>query len=124
VISPQVTVDGQAVRLPLGSRVAALLDDLALSYTADPDTVGRLLNAHAARVLRHDFAQVSEDVPDHVRAMRAAEADGTREALLDECPSADRLDDVLTPDESITLAGRLTRLAATIRNATTRSARQ
>lgn len=124
MIAPQLTVDGQAIRLPLGTRTAPLLDDLALSYTGDPDTVGRLLVAHAASVLRLDLAEVSEDVPDHVRAMRAAEADGTREALLDECPSASRLDDVLTPDESITLAGRLTRLAATVRNATVRSARQ
>ncbi|MFD4880042.1 hypothetical protein ACFWOB_42695 [Streptomyces sp. NPDC058420] len=123
MISPQLTVDGQAVRLPLGSRVAALLDDLALSYTADPDTVGALLAAHAARVLRLDFAECSEDAPDHVRAMRAAEADGTREALLDECPSADRLDDVLTPDDAITLGTRLTKHAAHIRHRMTRSPR-
>ncbi|UIX33575.1 hypothetical protein [Streptomyces sp. GQFP] len=123
MITPQLTGNGQAVRLPLSSRVAALLDDLALSYTADPDAVGALLNAHAARVLRLDFAQVSADVPDHVRAIRAAEADGTREALLDECPSADRLDDVLTPDDAITLGTRLTKHAAHIRHTQTRSPR-
>ncbi|MFD8216182.1 hypothetical protein ACFV2U_21150 [Streptomyces sp. NPDC059697] len=85
--------------------------------------MGALLAAHAAHVLRLDFAECSDTVPDYVRAMRAAEADGTREALLAECPNADRLDDVLTPDESITLGTRLTKYAAHIRHAQTRSPR-
>jgi hypothetical protein len=62
-------------------------------------------------------------MPDHVRAIRAAEADATRDALLDELPSADRLDDVLGPDDAITLATRITKCAAHIRLTKNRSTR-
>jgi thioredoxin-like negative regulator of GroEL len=119
VIVPQLTTDGLAVRLPVRAAAAPLLDDLALAYAQDPDTVGRLLAAHAARVVRLDHAVCSEDMPDHVRAMRAAEADGTREALLDECPTVADLDPLLDADQAVTLAGRITRLAARIRHRAT-----
>ncbi|MFF4523422.1 hypothetical protein [Streptomyces bluensis] len=116
MIRPQLTADGTAVRLSLAEHVDPLLDDLALAYAEDPDTVGRLLAAHAASVLRLDFAVCSEDATDYGRAMRAAEADGTREALLGEQPP--QVDPQLAPDDAITFAGRITRVAAHIRHRT------
>ncbi|MER7692983.1 hypothetical protein [Streptomyces sp. NPDC097610] len=116
MIRPQLTTDGTAVRLPLAEHVDPLLDDLALAYAEDPDAVGRLLAAHAASVVRLDFAVCSEDATDYGRAMRAAEADGTREALLDELPP--QVDPTYDPDDAITLAGRITRAAAHIRHRT------
>ncbi|MFF4672320.1 hypothetical protein ACFY1C_21085 [Streptomyces sp. NPDC001279] len=117
MIRPTLTADGAAVRLPVrDSLLAPLLDDLALAYAEDPGTVGTLLIAHAAAVLRHDHAVCSDDASDHVRAMRAAEADGTREALLDEVPAEAQLDPHLSPDDAITLAGHITRLAGHIRH--------
>jgi hypothetical protein len=115
MITPQLTVDGTAVQLPIRGRAVALVDELALAYAEDPVNVGHLLAAHAGSVLRLDFAECSETAPDHVVAMRAAEADGTREALLEELPSAERLDEVLDPDSAISLATRLTKLAAAVR---------
>ncbi|MCX5266055.1 hypothetical protein [Streptomyces sp. NBC_00199] len=109
---------GTAVRLSVSGGVAALLDDLAIAYAADPAAVGSLLASHSVRVLRLDAAEVTEDTPDHIRAMRAAEADGSREALLGECPSTWSLDPLLTPDEAVTLAARLTKHAAHIRHTT------
>ncbi|MCA1218865.1 hypothetical protein [Streptomyces sp. 8L] len=119
MIRPQLSADGRAVRLPIAGRMAPLLDELALAYAEVPDAVGRLLAAHAASVLALDFATCSDDAIDYGRAMRAAESDGTREALLDEMPSAVLLDDLLGPDEAITLAGRITRLAGRIRHRAT-----
>jgi hypothetical protein len=116
VITPQLTADGTAVRLPLADRVAVLLDELALAYADNPDDIGRLLAAHAASMFRLDYAECSEDMPDHVRAIRAAEADDTRDSLLEELPSADRLDDRLGPDDAISLATRITKHAAHIRH--------
>ncbi|MFI5883513.1 hypothetical protein [Streptomyces sp. NPDC051554] len=116
MIRPQLTADGTAVRLPLAEHVDPLLDDLALAYAEDPDALGRLLAAHAASVVRLDFAMCSEDATDYGRAMRAAEADGTREALLDELPP--QVDPQFAPDDAITLAGRITRAAAHIRHRT------
>ncbi|MEV2203766.1 hypothetical protein AB0E11_27920 [Streptomyces fradiae] len=116
---PQRTTDGRAVRLPVLAAAERLLDDLALAYAEDREAVGRLLTLHAAHVVRLDHAVVSEDMPDHVRAMRAAEADRSREALLAECPTATGLDPLLDADQAVTLAGRLTRLAADIRHRTT-----
>ncbi|MEU0037216.1 hypothetical protein [Streptomyces sp. NPDC006333] len=123
MIRPQLTVDGTAIRLPLADRVGALVDELALAYAQDPKGIGRLLAAHAGAVFGLDYAECSEDMPDHVRAIRAAEADGTREGLLGHLPSADRLDDQLGPDDAVTLATRLTKLAASIRRNQTRSSR-
>ncbi|MFI2037576.1 hypothetical protein ACH470_23455 [Streptomyces bottropensis] len=115
---PQLSADGLAVRLALAKHVDPLLDELALAYANDPDAVGRLLAAHAASVAALDFIACSEDATAYERAMRAAEADATREALLDDCPAAVALDPLLAPDDAITLAGRITRTAARIRHRT------
>lgn len=123
MIRPQLSADGSAVRLPLADRTASLLDDLAVAYAEDPADVGTLLVAHAAAVLCLDFAATSDSAHDVDRAMRAAEADGTREALLDELPIDHQLDPLLSPDDSITLAGRLTRLAGRIRTNTAQERR-
>jgi hypothetical protein len=74
-------------------------------------------------VLRLDHAEVSEDMPDHVRHMRAAEADGTREALLADLPAENQADPLLGPDDAITYATRLTKLAAHIRRTSNRTSR-
>ncbi|QCX77643.1 hypothetical protein C9F11_20040 [Streptomyces sp. YIM 121038] len=118
MIRPQLSADGLAVRLPLAEHVDPVLDDLALAYAQDPEAVGRLLAAHAASVVALDVAMCSEDATDYGRAVRAAEADATREALLDDCPAAVALDPLLAPDDAITLAGRITRAAAHIRHRT------
>ncbi|MFF9284835.1 hypothetical protein [Streptomyces griseosporeus] len=124
MIAPQVTTDDRHVRLPLTQHAAPLLDELALAYAQDPGALGTLLLAHAAAVICHDHAAVSDDATDYERAMRAAEADATREALLDDCPAAVTLDPLLTPDEAVTLAGRLTKCAAHIRHTTAKEPRQ
>ncbi|MFC8584192.1 hypothetical protein ACFUGD_06505 [Streptomyces sp. NPDC057217] len=118
MIRPQLSADGQLVRLPLADRTASLLDDLAVMYAEDPAEVGLLLIAHASAVLCLDHAVVDDSAHDVDRAMRAAEADGTREALLDVLPIDHQLDPLLSADDSITLAGRLTRLAGRIRTNT------
>ena len=124
MIKPQITPDGRMVRLPLAARTAPLLDELALAYAQDPGAVGRTLLAHAAAVVCLDHAAVSEDAAEYGRAVAAAEADGTREALLGECPSAATLDPLLTPDEAVTLATRLTPRAAHIRHTSTKDTRK
>lgn len=119
MIRPQLSADGLAVRLPLAEHVDPLLDELALAYAQDPDAVGRLLAAHAASVVALDYIACSDDATDYERAMRAAQADATREALLDDCPAAVALDPLLDADDAISLAGRITRVAAHIRRRTT-----
>ncbi|MET9555121.1 hypothetical protein [Streptomyces sp. NPDC006645] len=116
MIRPTLSADGLAVRLPIGARAETLLDDLALAYVADPDAVGRLLTRHGENVRDLDQAIYGHDVPEYETAMRAAAADGSREALAAETPIAADLDDLLAPDAAITLAGRITRLAAHIRH--------
>ncbi|MFM9613884.1 hypothetical protein [Streptomyces niveiscabiei] len=121
MIRPTLTADGAAVRLPIRDHLTApLLDDLAIAYAEDPEQVGLLLLAHAAASVCLDFAVCNEDVGEVERAMRAAEADGTREALLGEVPEDHQRDPELSPDDAVTLASRLTKYAAHIRN-TTRS---
>ncbi|MFF5790216.1 hypothetical protein ACFY8P_35250 [Streptomyces sp. NPDC012693] len=119
MIRPTITADGTAVRLPVTAAVVPLLDELAIAYAEDPAEVGLMLIAHAAAVLSLDHAVVSDDTPDWERAMRAAEADGTRTALLGGLESAERLDDVLRPDDAIALATSLTKQAAYIRHRNT-----
>ncbi|ALM38203.1 MULTISPECIES: hypothetical protein [Streptomyces] len=118
MIRPQLTADGRAVRLPIAARAESLLDDLALAFVEDPDTLGALLTEHGKNVRALDHAIYGHDVPEYDRAMRAAAADGSREALVDEVPLAGDLDDLLDPDAAISLAGRITRLAAHIRHRT------
>ncbi|MFE5674504.1 hypothetical protein ACFQ7B_00235 [Streptomyces erythrochromogenes] len=112
MIAPQLTADGRAVRWPIAERLAPLVDDLALAYAEDPHAIGRLLKLHAAHVARLDYAQCSDDMPEYERCMRAAQADGSRDALLDEMPSAPQVDALLAPDDAIAYAARITRLAA------------
>ncbi|OII60887.1 hypothetical protein BJP40_08475 [Streptomyces sp. CC53] len=118
MIRPQLTADGLAVRLPIAARAESLLDDLALAYFEDPDTLGALLAEHGENVAALGRAIHGRDVPEYERAMRAAAADGSREALAAEAPTADDLDDLLGPDDAIALAGRITKLAARIRHRT------
>jgi hypothetical protein len=120
-IAPQLSADGTAVRLPLTDRVAPLLDELALAYAEDPATVGTLLLAHAAAVVCLDYAVCSDDTPDYERAMRAAEADGTRDALTEGLPAAVHVDPLMSPHDAITLGTRLTKSAAAIRNSQNRN---
>ncbi|WP_404959058.1 hypothetical protein [Streptomyces sp. 147326] len=111
MIPSYLSGDGIRIRFAIAERFTPLVDELALAYAEDPDGVGRLLADHAAHVMRLDFAECSEDMPEYERCIRAAQADGTREALLDELPSAPQIDALLTPDEAITYATRLTKLA-------------
>lgn len=121
-LRPQLTADGTAVRLPIGDYIAPLLDSLAVAYADDPDTLGRLLRKHAASVCAADHAAVSETATDYERAMRAAESDGSLDALLGHLDAA-WLDPELTPDEAIAFGTRVTLLAARIRLAPNRNAR-
>ncbi|MET8399608.1 hypothetical protein [Streptomyces sp900116325] len=124
MMRPGLTADGRHVRIPVRDQLLApLLDDLAIAYAEDPVEFGHLLAAHAGSVLRLDHAHVSDDMPGHERAMRAAEADGTREALLGELPAEHQADPLLDPDHAITLASRLGRLAGHIRHTANRTAR-
>lgn len=123
MIRPTLTADGTAVRLPVAAHTAPLLDELAVAFADRPEDIAALLRAHAATVTALDYAVCADHVPDHVRAIRAAEADGTRDALLDECPAAAHLDEHLSPDEAITLGTRLTKFAAHIRLTRNRSQR-
>ncbi|MFD5873745.1 hypothetical protein [Streptomyces sp. NPDC060322] len=123
MIRPQLTADGLAVRLPIAARAEQLLDDLALAYAEAPDDLGALLAHHGENVAALDRAIYGHDVPEYERAMRAAAADGSREALAAEAPIAADLDDLLDPDSAITLAGRITRLAGRIRHSKPRSPR-
>ncbi|MFI8200067.1 hypothetical protein ACIF6K_26685 [Streptomyces sp. NPDC085942] len=116
MIRPSITAAGDRVRLPVGEQLLApLVDALAIAYAEDPEGVGRLLAGHAVRVLALDYAVCSEDMPEHERSMRAAEADGTREALLNEIPEEVQRDPLLTPDDAITFATRVTKIAGFIR---------
>ncbi|WP_030579101.1 hypothetical protein [Streptomyces globisporus] len=123
MIRPQLTADGLAVRLPIAARAEQLLDDLALAYVEAPDDLAALLTVHGENVAALDRAIYGHDVPEYERAMRAAAADGSREALAAEAPIAADLDDLLDPDSAITLAGRIARLAGRIRHSKTRSPR-
>ncbi|MFK0296409.1 hypothetical protein ACIQU6_38875 [Streptomyces sp. NPDC090442] len=117
MIRPQLGADGLAVRLPIADRVEPLLDALAVAYAEAPDDLGALLAHHAEHVRALDHALFGRDVPEYEQAMRAAAVDASREALLAEAP-VDGLDDLLDPDTAISLAGRITQLAAHIRHRT------
>ncbi|MFE4328694.1 hypothetical protein ACFRQM_04345 [Streptomyces sp. NPDC056831] len=114
MMRPTLTADGTAVRLPVRDQLLApLLDDLATAYAEDPPTLGTLLRAHAESLRRLNHAVFDTD---YEREIRAAEADATREALLDEVPLDHQLDPLLLPDTAITFAGRITYLAGHIRH--------
>ncbi|MFK0233756.1 hypothetical protein [Streptomyces vinaceus] len=113
--------NGDEIRIAVAERFTPLLDDLAAAYAEDPDAVGRLLADHAANVERLDFAQCSPDMPEYERCMRAAQADATREALLDELPTVKSADVLCSPEQAVTYATRLTKLAALTRHAQNRT---
>ena len=121
MMRPGLNAAGDRVRLPAYDAVTVpLVDALAIAYAENPVEVGHLLAAHAGSVLRLDYAEFAESMPEHERAMRAAEADGTREALLTELPADVSTDPLLTADDAITTATRLTRLAGFIRHTSTK----
>lgn len=124
MIRPTLTADGTAVRLPIRDAITApLLDALAVAYAEDPQQLGLLLVEHAARVIALDLAVVDDDAADYERSVRAAEADGTRDALLEELPIEQQLDPQYGPDAAIALATRITRHAAHIRHHSTKEPR-
>ncbi|MFK0069720.1 hypothetical protein [Streptomyces sp. NPDC091046] len=124
MIRPTLTADGTAVRLPIRDAITApLLDALAVAYAEDPQQLGPLLIEHAARVIALDLAAVDDDAADYERAVRAAEADGTRDALLEELPIEQQLDPQYGPDAAIALATRITQHAAHIRHMSTKEPR-
>ncbi|WP_326698011.1 hypothetical protein OG909_12075 [Streptomyces sp. NBC_01754] len=121
MMRPQLNAPGDRVRLPAyEAHMVPLLDALAVAYYEDPETVGPLLKRHAANALRHDFAEFSATVPERERQVRAAEADGSRDALCAELDADVSADPQMTADDAITLATRLTRLAARIRHTSTK----
>ncbi|MGE9695946.1 hypothetical protein [Streptomyces sp. CH6] len=120
---PQLSSDGAHVRLPVRAQVEGVLDDLALAYEADPEAVGALLELHGRRVRALDRLAHSATAPEYARAVAAAEADASRDAVADEVPLAADLDRLLDPDTAITYAGAITRVAAHIRHRTNRSPR-
>ncbi|MEU8805019.1 hypothetical protein [Streptomyces anthocyanicus] len=125
MIRPTLTADGTAVRLPIRDFITApLLDALAVAYAEDPEQLGRLLTQHAARVIALDLAAVDTDAAEYERAIRAAEADGTRDALLEELPIEQQLDPQYGPDAAIALAARITQHAAHIRHMSTKEPRK
>ncbi|MFE0762591.1 hypothetical protein ACQEU8_36725 [Streptomyces sp. CA-250714] len=111
MIRPQLTADGLAIRLA-DDRPDVLLDELAAAYARDPETVAALLAAHADAVEAADDAQCNPCATDYDRAMRAAEADGTRDGLYGELPPPAVLDHVIDPAEAVALADELTARAA------------
>lgn len=124
MMRPGLTATGDRVRLPVGEDLLApLLDALAVAYAESPVEMGHLLAGHAARVLRLDYAEFAEDMPEYERSIRAAEACGSREALLAELPEDVSADPLLTADAAITASTRLLKLAAHIRHTTNRSPR-
>ncbi|MFH8530498.1 hypothetical protein ACH4GE_19010 [Streptomyces tendae] len=124
MIRPTLTADGTAVRLPIRDVITApLLDALAVAFIDDADVLGQLLTAHGSAVIAKDMAEVDSDSAEYERAIRAAEADGTRDALLEELPIEHQLDPQYGPDAAIALATRLTRHAAHIRHQSTKEPR-
>ncbi|MER7726427.1 hypothetical protein [Streptomyces sp. NPDC096323] len=124
MMRPGLNAAGDRVRLPVGDDLLApLLDALAVAYAENPVEVGHLLGGHAARVLRLDYAQAADDMPEYERSIRAAEACGSREALLAELPEDVSADPLLTADAAITASTRLLKLAAHIRHTPDRSPR-
>lgn len=66
----------------------AVVDDLAEAFVADPVRTTLLLHGHAAAVFALDACVIDPQSAEHECAMAAAEADGTRTALLALSPAA------------------------------------
>lgn len=88
-----------APAVPLGSHVRlitahaittlhAVVDDLAEAFAADPVRMTLLLHGHAAATFALDAVVIDPESADHECAMAAAEATGTRAALLALSPAA------------------------------------
>ncbi|MFE7017647.1 hypothetical protein ACFVAQ_45560 [Streptomyces sp. NPDC057651] len=82
-ITPRNLPPIAADRAP-GQLVELDLDELALAFAQSPKSVARLLTLHAVNVLALDLAAVDDTAPRHECAMRAATAEGSRDALLAE----------------------------------------
>lgn len=100
-----------APAVPLGSHVRlitahaittlhAVVDDLAEAFAADPVRMTLLLHGHAAATFALDAVVIDPESADHECAMAAAEATGTRAALLALSPAAADLTDRTTAQET------------------------
>ncbi|MFC3347739.1 hypothetical protein ACFOOM_09930 [Streptomyces echinoruber] len=114
MIRAQLTPDGRAVEIPLDQVVARVLDDLAVAYADDPDTVGALLAEHASAVLHRQHVAASPTASDTRYEFASAAADHTREAITDEIDAEAsapiRLDQLAArrlADRLVALASRL-----------------
>lgn len=104
------------VRLALAEYLAPVIEELAVSFAADPVAVGRLLRALSDAVLTLDAAVIDRYAADWQRAMAAEVVDAHRRALLGESITAEgSLNLPLTPDQAERLAADLTRMAAEVR---------
>jgi hypothetical protein len=73
---------------PVPDLLAAVADEIAMAYVACPGEVVALLTAHADAEFRLDAHVIDGYAEPHEVAMAAAEADGTRRALLALSPTA------------------------------------
>lgn len=73
---------------PVPALLAAIADEIAMAYAACPGEVMALLTAHADNELYLDGTVIDPYSEPHEVAMAAAEADGTRRALLALSPTA------------------------------------
>lgn len=78
----------------------AVVDDLAEAFAADPVRMTLLLHGHAAATFALDAVVIDPESADHECAMAAAEANGTRAALLALSPAAADLTDRTTAQEN------------------------
>lgn len=111
---PRLTPDRAAVQLPSAPIAATVVDEIAAAYRDDPATLTALLAAHAEAAAADEHATGNPFATDYERAMRAAEADATREALLDELDTGGIAAGVLGSRDAFRLADDLTALAARI----------
>lgn len=68
--------------------LAAVVDEIAQAYVAHPGQVAVLLLGHAFAALAVEAAVIDPHTEEWQLAVLAAEADGTRRALLDLAPAA------------------------------------
>jgi hypothetical protein len=77
-----------SVPTALPDQLAAVLDEVAEAYASAPQMAARLLANHARAVVRLDAAVIDPHAEPWRLAYLAAEAEGTRAALLDLSPTA------------------------------------
>lgn len=78
----------------------AVVDDLAEAFAANPVQMTLLLSGHADATFALDAAVIDDHSAEHEIAMCAAEANGTRAALLALSPAAADLTDRTTAQET------------------------